>query len=81
MSQLLGNNNVTVTLQWPQEAGAVYHINVLLATSLNLLTSDVMTVSINMTLSYNIRYKYVSIVSNLCGVTATKILNYGKHCM
>ena len=28
MNQLLGNNSVTVTLQWPREPGAVYHVNI-----------------------------------------------------
>ena len=28
VSQLLRSDDVTVTLQWPREAGAVYHVNV-----------------------------------------------------
>ena len=40
--------------------------------------TNAMTVKINLTVSYNIQYN-VSIVSSLCGVTTTKVLNYGKH--
>ena len=29
VNQLLRNNDITVTLQWSGEAGAVYHVNVL----------------------------------------------------
>ena len=84
MNQLLRNSNVTVTLQWRQKAGAIYHVNVFLVTSHIDLTSDLMTVSINLTLSYHIQYN-LSIVSNLCGMTTTKILNLimvrnGKDC-
>ena len=32
---------------------------------------------ISLTISYDIQYN-VSIVSSLCGVTTTKVLNYGK---
>ena len=38
MNQLLRNNNVTVTLLWPREAGVVYHVNVLPETSHTELT-------------------------------------------
>ena len=34
-------------------------------------------VTISLTISYNTQYN-VSIVSSLCGVTTTKVLNYGK---
>ena len=76
MNQLLRNNDVTVTLQWPREAGAVYYVDVL---SHALLTNAMNhnTITINLTISYNIQYN-VSIVSSLCGVTTTKVLNYGK---
>ena len=76
VNQLLRNSNVTVTLQWLQETGEIYHVSVFPETSHTDLTSDLMTVSINLTLSYNIQYN-ISIVSNLCGITTTKILNYG----
>ena len=71
-------NSVTVTLQWPQEAGAVYNVNVspLTDSEMNTTMSHDSFV-INLTVSYNIQYK-VSIVSSLCGVTTTKLLNYGK---
>ena len=80
MNQLLRNNNVTVTLQWPREAGVVYHVNVLPETSHTELTKAMShnTITINLTISYNIQYN-VSIVSSLCGVTTTKVLNYGEY--
>ena len=77
MNQLIRNNNVTVTLQWSREAGAVYNVNVLPESSHNVF-ANAMTVTINLTVSYNIQYN-VSIASNLCGVTITKVLNYGKY--
>ena len=81
LNQVLRNNNVTVTLQWPREAGAIYHVNVLPETSHTELTNTMshnLSIMINLTTSYNIRYN-VSIVSSLCGVTTTKMLNYGKY--
>ena len=76
VNQLL-RNSVIVTLQWPREAGAVYHVSVSPEISHTELT-NAMTVMINLTVSYNIQYN-VSIVSSLCGVTTTKVLNYGKY--
>ena len=81
VNQLSINNDVTVTLQWPQEAGAVYHVNVLPETSHTELTyvmSHNLSVMTNLTISYNIQYN-VSIVSSFCGVTTNKVLNYGKY--
>ena len=78
MNQLLGNNNVTVTLQWPRESGAVYHINILPQTSYTHLTTSHNTFITNLTVFYNIQYT-VSIVSSLCGVTTTKALSYGEY--
>ena len=78
VNQLLRNNDVTVTLQWPQEAGAFYHVNVLPEISHTEFTTtshDIFT--INLTISYDIQYN-VSIVSSLCGDTTTKVLNYGE---
>ena len=69
-------NSVTVTLQWPQEAGAVYHADILPETPHTELIRHNNTM-ISLTISYDIHYN-VSIVSNLCGVTTTKVLNYGK---
>ena len=69
-------NSVTVTLQWPREAGAVYSVNIMPEAPLTELT-NAMTITINLTVSYNIQYN-VSIVSSLCGVTTTKVLNYGN---
>ena len=75
------NNDVTVTLQWVQEAGAVYHVSVLPEISHILFTNavnhNVNTITINLTIPYNIQYN-VFIISSLCGVTTTKVLNYGK---
>jgi hypothetical protein len=70
-------NSITVTLQWPREAGAVYSVNVVPQTPHTEL-SNAMTIMTNLTVSYNIQYN-VSIVSSLCGVTTTTVLNYGKH--
>ena len=76
VNQLLRSDDVTVTLQWPREAGAVYSVNVSPQTPLTELT-NAMTIMINLTISYNTRYN-MSIVSSLCGITTTKVLNYGK---
>ena len=76
MNHLLRNNDVTVTLQWPREAGVVYRVNILPDTSLTKAMSH-NTVTLNLTISYNIQYN-VTIVSSLCGITTTKVLNYGK---
>ena len=78
VNQLLRSNDVTVTLQWPREAGAVYHINVspeIPHTELNSMMYNIFTISL--TILYNAQHN-VSIVSSLCGVTTTKVLNYGK---
>ena len=69
-------NSIAVTLQWLREAGAVYNVSVSSLTEMNTAMSHDSFV-INLTVSYNIQYK-VSIVSSLCGVTTTKVLNYGK---
>ena len=78
MNQLLRNTNVTVTLQWPREPGAVYHVNVSPETSLAELIYNAMTVMISLTITYNVQYN-VTIVSSLCDINATKVLNYGKY--
>jgi hypothetical protein len=78
-NQLLRSDDVIVTLQWSQEAGAVYQVNILPEKSHAELTSmrhDIFT--INLTISYNIQYN-VSIVSSLCGVTTNSVLKYGKY--
>ena len=79
VNQLLRSNDITVTLQWPREAGAVYHVNVLPETSHIELTNAMShnSIMINLTISYNIGYN-VSIISRLCGITTTKVLKYGK---
>ena len=85
MNQLLGNNDVTVTLQWPQEAGAVYHVNVLPENFISHTPLTVMsnnTITKNLTISYNIQYN-VSIVtvSSPCNVSTYTIkeLKYGRY--
>jgi hypothetical protein len=76
VNQLLRSDDVIVTLQWPREAGAVYHVNVSPEISHNeRARHDIF--AINLTISYDIQYN-VSIVSSLCGVTTTRILKYGK---
>jgi hypothetical protein len=77
VNQLLRSDDVIVTLQWPREPGAVYHINVSPQTTHTQLTIA-MTIVINLTDSYNIQYN-VTIVSSLCGVTTTRVLNHGKY--
>ena len=78
VNQLLRSDDVTVTLQWPQEPGAVYHVNVSPEVSQTELTSMEHTIfTMNLTISYDTQY-YVSIVSSLCGNTTTKVLNIGK---
>ena len=73
-------NSVTVTLQWPREAGAVYRVNIIPEAPHTELTNHHNNVVMSLTISYNIQYN-VSIVhvSSLCGVTTctTKILKYG----
>ena len=77
-NQLLRSDNVTVTLQWPQEAEAVYNINVSPEISHTELFSKGHNVfTISLTILYDTQYN-VSIVSSLYGVTTTKVLNYGK---
>ena len=74
MNQLLGN--VTVTLQWPGEPGAVYSVNIMPETPHNeFISNHHNNVVINLTIFYNIQYD-VSIVSSLCGVTTTRVLKY-----
>ena len=84
VNQLLRTDDVTVTLQWPQEAGAVYDVTVSperLHTG-GIVLTNAMTVMINLTVSYDIQYN-VSIVSSVCGVTTNKALKIGKytHCL
>jgi creatinine amidohydrolase/Fe(II)-dependent formamide hydrolase-like protein len=71
-------NTVTVTLQWPREAGAVYSVNVLPVIEVTTATSH-NSIVISLTISYDIQYQLnVSIASNLCDVTTTRLLKYGK---
>ena len=78
VNQLLRSDNVIVTLQWPREPGTVYHVNISPEISHTELTSMGHYIfAINLTISYNIQYN-VSIISSLCGITTTKVLNYGK---
>ena len=78
VNQLLRSDDVTVTLQWPREPGAAYHVNVSPEISYTEHVSmEHYIFAINLTISYNIQYN-VSIVSSLCGVTTTKVLKYGK---
>ena len=77
VNQLLRSDDVTVTLQWPREPGAVYNVSVSPEIPHTELTNAMTIIMINLAVSYNIQYN-VSIVSSLCGVTTTKVLNYGK---
>ena len=81
VNKLLRSDDVTVTLQWPREAGpgAVYNVSVSPEIShieCASMRHDIRFFAINLTISYNIQYN-ISIVSSLCGVTTTKVLNYG----
>ena len=80
VNQILVNNSVTVTLQWPREAGAVYSVNVLPEAPHTELTNHHNDVVINLTISYNIQYNASIVAISLCGVTTatTKILKYGR---
>ena len=75
MNQFL-RNSIAVTLQWPREDGAVYSVNVSPFTEFTNNTMNHDSIVINLTISYNIQYN-VSVVSSLCGITTTKMLNYG----
>ena len=78
VNQLLRSDDVTVTLQWPREPGAVYNVSVSPEVSHTELTSMEHNVfTMNLTIFYDTQY-YVSIVSSLCDITTTKVLNYGK---
>ena len=79
VNQLLRGDDVTVTLQWPREPGAVYHVNISQEAPHSQLANTMIVVMINLTISYDIQYN-VSIVSSLCDATTTKVyvLNYGK---
>ena len=78
VNQLLRSDDVTVTIQWPREAGAAYHVSVMPEVSHTELTSiKHNTFTMNLTIFYDIQY-YVNIVSSLCGITTTKVLNSGK---
>ena len=74
-------NSVTVTLQWPREAGAVYHVNIMPEAPHTELTNHDNNVVINLTISYNIQYNVSIVAISLCGVTiaTTKILKYGRY--
>ena len=73
-------NSITVTLQWPREAGAVYRVNIMPETPHTELATDLHNnnIVINLTISYNIQYN-VRVESSLCGVTTTRVLKYGRY--
>ena len=78
VNQLLRSDNVTVTLQWPREPGAVYSVNISPEISHTELTSIQHNIfTMNLTISYDTQY-YMSIVSSLCDITTIKVLNFGK---
>ena len=79
VNQLLSNDDVTVTLQWPREPGAVYHVNISPEASHTELTSMEHNVfTTNLIISFNTQYN-LSIVSSPCGVTTARMLEYGKY--
>ena len=77
VNHLLRSDDVTVTLQWPREPGADYHVNVMPEVSHTKSLSMEHNISVmNLTISYNIQYN-ISIESSLCSITTTKVLNCG----
>ena len=59
VNQLLRSDDVTVTLQWPREAGAVYKINVSPKISHTELTSTRHNIfAIDLTISYTFNIMY-----------------------
>jgi hypothetical protein len=78
VNQFLRSDDVIITLQWPREVGAIYHVNVLPEVSYIERASLGHVFALNLTISYNIQYN-VSIVSSLCNVTTTRVLKYGKY--
>ena len=78
VNQLLRSDDVTVTLQWPREPGAVYNVSVspeISHTELNSMMCNIFMISLN--ISYDIQYN-LNIESSLCGITTTRILTYGE---
>jgi hypothetical protein len=78
VNQLSRSDDVIVTLQWPREPGAEYHVHVLSEkahTERTSMSHNIFT--LNLTISYDIQYN-VNIVSSLCGVITTRVLKYGK---
>jgi hypothetical protein len=77
VNQLLRSDDVIVTLQWPREPGALYHVKILPEISHTEHTFKRHNIfTINFTISYNAQHN-VTIVSSLCGVTTTRVLHYG----
>ena len=78
VNQLLRSDDVTITLQWPREPGAVYSVSVSPKVShIEHVSTGHYIFAINLIISYNIQYN-VSIVLSLCGVTTNRVLKYGK---
>ena len=75
VNQLLRSDDITVTLQWAREAGAVYDVSV--SPHIESSSTGHYIFAINLIISYNVQYN-VSIVSSLCGVTTNRVLKYGK---
>ena len=79
VNQFLRSDDITVTLQWPREPGAVYNVSVSPEISYTEHVSKEYTIfTMNLTIPYNNHYN-VSIISSLCGVTTNKVLKYGKY--
>ena len=68
--------NVTVTVEWIQQLGAVYNTSVFPSASLMFNGSS----SVQLVLEYNTEYNISVVAVGPCGVNATAVitLNYGE---
>ena len=85
-SEEFGAENVTVTVKWAQQAGAVYHVRVVPPVPSVSTAGPGIITSYQLTISYNSEYN-VSVDSEViissCGfnVTAFMRLYYGEMCL
>ena len=68
-------DNVTVTVEWTQQIGALYNVRVMPLVPIVLIGN----VSRQLTLSYNMEYNFSVVAVTPCGnATSFITLNYGK---
>ena len=76
MSEVYGTNNVTVTMEWPQQLGAVYNVIVVPLVPITPVSSGVG----ELTVSYNVKYNLSVVAVTPCGNTTAFIgLHYGEY--